>query len=359
ASTENSAYQKTKNPVDPGRVPGGSSGGSAAAVAGGMAVWALGSDTGGSIRQPASFCGIVGLKPTYGRVSRHGLIAMASSLDQIGPIAETVEDAAIILSRISGEDNMDATSAESGGKSYEDFLIGDIKGAVIGVPKEYFGNDLDEKIKNISFEALKKFKELGAVIKEIEIPAVEYALPVYYIIVPSEVSSNMARYDGIRYGLSVDNNEKSGINPGNLLETYLDTRQVGLGDEVKRRIMLGTYTLSAGYYDAYYKKAQKVRNLLKKDFEEIFKKVDFIFSPTAPEPAFKFGDKTDDPLKMYLSDVYTVVANLIGVPAISFPIGSIEENGKNLPVGGQIMGRWFDEEGILNLAHTFEINKKK
>ncbi|MDX9855377.1 MAG: Asp-tRNA(Asn)/Glu-tRNA(Gln) amidotransferase subunit GatA, partial [Candidatus Moranbacteria bacterium] len=325
ASTENSAYQKTKNPVDPGRVPGGSSGGSAAAVAGGMAVWALGSDTGGSIRQPASFCGIVGLKPTYGRVSRHGLIAMASSLDQIGPIAQTVEDAAIILSRISGEDNMDATSAESGGKSYEDFLSGDIRGAVIGVPKEYFGNDLDEKIKNISFEALKKFKELGAKIKEIEIPAVEHALPVYYIIVPSEVSSNMARYDGIRYGLSVDNKEKSEINPGNLLETYLDTRQVGLGDEVKRRIMLGTYTLSAGYYDAYYKKAQKVRNLLKKNFEEIFKKVDFIFSPTAPEPAFKFGDKTDDPLKMYLSDVYTVVANLIGVPAISFPIGSIEE----------------------------------
>ncbi|MFA6790245.1 MAG: amidase family protein, partial [Parcubacteria group bacterium] len=254
---------------------------------------------------------------------------------------------------------MDATSAESGGKSYEDFLSGDIRGAVIGVPKEYFGNDLDEKIKNISFEALKKFKELGAKIKEIEIPAVEHALPVYYIIVPSEVSSNMARYDGIRYGLSVDNKEKSEINPGNLLETYLDTRQVGLGDEVKRRIMLGTYTLSAGYYDAYYKKAQKVRNLLKKNFEEIFKKVDFIFSPTAPEPAFKFGDKTDDPLKMYLSDVYTVVANLIGVPAISFPIGSIEENGKNLPVGGQIMGRWFDEEGILNLAHTFEINKKK
>ena len=359
ASTENSAYQKTKNPVDLERVPGGSSGGSAAAVAKGMAPCALGSDTGGSVRQPAAFCGLVGLKPTYGRVSRHGLMAMASSLEQIAPIAKTTEDVAIILSRIAGRDKMDATSAKSGGKNYEDFLNGKIKDVTIGVPKEYFGDDLDKKIKDIAFEALEKFKKLGAKIEGIKLPNTQYALPVYYIIVPSEVSSNMARYDGIRYGMSVDDKEKSEVNTGNLLETYLDSREIGLGDEVKRRTMLGTYTLSAGYYDAYYKKAQKVRNLLKKDFEKIFKKVDFIFSPTAPEPPFKFGDKTDDPLKMYLSDIYTVTANLIGVPAISFPIGSIEEGNKNLPVGGQLMGKWFDEEGLLNMAHTFEINNKK
>ncbi len=359
ASTENSGYQKTKNPIDTERVPGGSSGGSAAAIASEMAPCALGSDTGGSIRQPAAFCGIVGLKPTYGRVSRHGLMAMASSLEQIGPIANTVEDVAIILSRIAGRDKMDATSAKSGGKNYEDFLSGDIKGKTIGVPKEYFGDDLNEEIKELAFGALEKFKKLGAKIKGIEIPNTKYALPVYYIIVPSEVSSNMARFDGIRYGLSIDDKEKSEINTGNLLETYLDTREVGFGDEVKRRIMLGTYALSAGYYDAYYKKAQKVRNLLKKDFEKIFEEVDFIFSPTAPETAFKFGEKSDDPLKMYLSDVYTVTANLIGVPAISFPIGSVKKEGKSLPVGGQLMGRWFDEENLLNMAHTFEINNKK
>ena len=354
ASTENSAYQKTKNPVDTTRVPGGSSGGSAAAVAGDMAVYALGSDTGGSIRQPASFCGVVGLKPTYGRVSRHGLIAMASSLDQIGPITHNVEDAAIVLSRIAGQDKKDATSAQSGGKFYEDYLQGEIKGMKIGVPKEYFTHGLDEEIKNISFEALEKFKSLGAELVEINLPHSDYALAVYYIIVTSEVSSNLARFDGIRYGLSIDDQKESRIGNGNLLETYLDTRQIGLGDEVKRRIMLGTYALSAGYYDAYYKKAQKVRRLLRQDFEEAFKKVDVIFSPTAPEVAFKFGEKTLDPLQMYLSDIYTVTANLIGAPAISFPVGNVEKDGVSLPVGGQLTGKWFGEEELLNAAYSFE-----
>ncbi|MGW8185189.1 MAG: Asp-tRNA(Asn)/Glu-tRNA(Gln) amidotransferase subunit GatA [Candidatus Moraniibacteriota bacterium] len=356
ASTESSAYQKTKNPHDLSRVPGGSSGGSAAAVAGDMAVYTLGSDTGGSVRQPASFCGVVGLKPTYGRVSRHGLLAMASSLDQIGPMTKTVEDAAIVLSRIAGRDKKDATSAKSGGKLYEDYLRGNIRGMRIGVPKEYFNNGLDPEIREIAIGALEKFKKLGATLVEISLPYSEYALPVYYIIVPCEVSSNMARFDGIRYGLSIDDQEKSKIGGGNLLETYLDTREIGFGAEVKRRIMLGTYALSAGYYDAYYKKAQKVRRLLRQDFEEAFRSVDLIFSPTAPESAFKVGEKTVDPLQMYLSDIYTVTANLVGVPAISFPIGMVMRDGKKLPIGGQLMGRWFGEEELLNAAHTFEIN---
>lgn len=356
ASTESSAYQKTKNPHDLSRVPGGSSGGSAAAVAGDMAVYTLGSDTGGSVRQPASFCGVVGLKPTYGRVSRHGLLAMASSLDQIGPITKTVEDAAIVLSRIAGRDKKDATSAKSGGKLYEDYLRGDIKGMKIGVPKEYFNSGLDPEIRETAIGALEKFKKLGATLVEINLPYSEYALPVYYIIVPCEVSSNMARFDGIRYGLSIDDQEKSKIGGGNLLETYLDTREIGFGAEVKRRIMLGTYALSAGYYDAYYKKAQKVRRLLRQDFEEAFKTVDLIFSPTAPEPAFKVGEKTVDPLQMYLSDIYTVTANLVGVPAISFPIGTVMRDGKDLPIGGQLMGRWFGEEELLNAAYAFEKN---
>lgn len=368
ASTENSAYQKTKNPRDIERVPGGSSGGSAAAVAGEMAVWALGSDTGGSIRQPAAFCGAVGLKPTYGRVSRYGLIAMASSLDQIGPIATSVEDTAIILSRISGYDKMDATSAESEGKFYEDYLTGEMggKGKIkIGVPKEFL-EGLDEKIKVVFEKAVEKFKKLGAEIKEISLPHSQYALPAYYIIVPSEVSSNLARFDGIKYGLRADDKADSNADLSELsktlLETYLDTRKYGFGEEVKRRIMLGTYALSAGYYDAYYKKAQKVRALIRKDFEKAYNEVDLIFSPTAPETAFKFGEKTGDPLKMYLSDIYTVTANLAGVPAISFPIGEIKgemgekSTSRRMPVGGQLMGKWFDEENLLNAAHTFEIH---
>ncbi|MFA5777272.1 MAG: Asp-tRNA(Asn)/Glu-tRNA(Gln) amidotransferase subunit GatA [Parcubacteria group bacterium] len=359
SSTENSAYQITRNPNDLERVPGGSSGGSAAAVAGDEAVWALGSDTGGSIRQPASFCGIVGLKPTYGRVSRHGLLAMASSLDQIGPLAKTVEDAAIVLSRIIGEDGKDATVASEFGKKYEDYLTGDISKIKIGVPKEYMADGMDEKVKEKFQEAVDKFKKMGAEVREISLPHSKYSLAAYYLIMPSEVSSNLARFDGIKYGFRADDQKDSDFDgiARNLFETYLDTRKYGLGKEVKRRIFLGTYALSAGYYDAYYLKAQKVRALIKKDFEETLEEVDFIFSPTTPETAFKIGEKTEDPLRMYLSDVFTISANLSGVPAISFPIGKInEEDGKELPIGGQLMGKWFDEEGILNAAHAFEIN---
>ncbi len=362
SSTESSAYQITKNPNDLERVPGGSSGGSAAAVAGGEAVWALGSDTGGSIRQPASFCGIVGLKPTYGRISRHGLLAMASSLDQIGPLTKTVEDSAIVLSGIIGGDEKDATTAVEFGKKYEDYLTGDISGLKIGIPKEYLSDGIDEKIKEKFEEAVLKFKKLGAEIKEISLPHSKYSLSTYYLIMPSEVSSNLARFDGIKYGFRADDKKDSDFDGilKNLFETYLDTRKYGFGEEVKRRIILGTYALSAGYYDAYYLKAQKVRALIKKDFEEAFNPsadgVDLIFSPTAPETAFKVGEKTSDPLKMYLSDIFTIAANLTGVPAISFPIGNINENGKDLSIGGQLQGKWFDEEGILNAAHTFEIN---
>ncbi|MEI7891391.1 MAG: Asp-tRNA(Asn)/Glu-tRNA(Gln) amidotransferase subunit GatA [bacterium] len=358
SSTENSAYQISKNPVDTLRVAGGSSGGSVAAVAAKEAVWSLGTDTGGSIRQPASFCGVVGLKPTYGRVSRSGAVAMASSLDQIGPIANTVEDCAIILSRIAGQDLLDATSAKSGDKNFEDYLNGEIAGKTIGVPKEYL-EGLDGEIKIIFDASLEKFKKLGAKVEEISLPHSKYALATYYIIMTSEVSSNLAKFDGIKFGLRVndelDSKGQSSALPKKLIETYLDTRRIGFGDEVKRRIMLGTYALSAGYYDAYYLKAQKVRALIRKDFENAYKKVDFIFSPTAPEVSFKIGEKTKDPLKMYLSDIYTITANLAGVPAISFPIGAIATEGKDLPVGGQLMGKWFDEEGLLNMAHTWEI----
>ncbi|MDO8566147.1 MAG: Asp-tRNA(Asn)/Glu-tRNA(Gln) amidotransferase subunit GatA [Candidatus Moranbacteria bacterium] len=359
SSTENSAYRKTKNPVDISRVPGGSSGGSAAAVAGGEAVWALGSDTGGSIRQPASFCGVVGLKPTYGRVSRFGLIAMASSLDQIGPFGESVEDVAIVFSRIAGFDKKDATTAPSGNdKPFEEYLTGDITGLSIGIPKEYFSESLDPRVRAITDKAIERFTSLGVIVKEISLPHSEYALPVYYIIMPCEVSSNLARFDGIKYGMRVNDVKDSLAHTNALLETYLDTRRVGFGTEVKRRVMLGTYALSAGYYDAYYLKAQKVRALIKQDFEEAFKQVDLIFSPTTPEPAFRFGEKGDDPLKMYLSDIYTVTANLAGVPAISFPMGTIEKGDKALPIGGQLSAKWFDEETLLRAADAFEKSLK-
>lgn len=360
SSTENSAYGPTKNPIDFERVSGGTSGGSAAAVAADMAPWTLGTDTGGSSRQPASFCGVVGLKPTYGRVSRYGVMAAASSLEQVGVITKTSEDAAIVLSVISGEDKMDATCAKSPAKDYTRYLTENVKGVKIGIVKEHF-EGLSEDIKKLINDAIEKYKKLGVNVVEIELPNTKYALPSYYIINFSEISSNLARFDGIKYGMSINDQKDTDfeINTENrkLLETYLDTRKYGFGDEVKRRIMLGTYALSAGYYDAYYKKAQKVRALIRDDFEKAFEKVDFIFSPTAPEAAFKLGAKTDDPMKMYLSDIYTITANLAGVPAISFPIGTISEDGKQLPIGGQLMGRWFDEEGLLNAAYTFEINK--
>ncbi len=361
SSTENSAYQLTRNPIDLSRVPGGSSGGSAAAVAGGEAVWSLGTDTGGSIRQPASFCGVVGLKPTYGRVSRYGAIAMASSLDQIGPFTKTVEDAAIVLSAIAGEDPLDATSAKSSDKKFEDYLTGEIAGKVIGVPKEYV-EKLEGEILEVFEKSVEKFKALGAKIETISLPHTQYALPVYYILMTSEVSSNLAKFDGVKFGMRADDLLDSGVSdnelPKNLLETYLDTRKIGFGDEVKRRIMLGTYALSAGYYDAYYLKAQKVRALIRRDFEKAYEKVDLIYCPTCPEVAFKFGEKTTDPLKMYLSDIFTISVNLAGVPAISFPIGFLEIEGKKLPIGGQLIGKWFDEEGILNAADAFERNRE-
>ena len=356
SSTENSAYQVTKNPHDTARVPGGSSGGSATAVAADACVWALGSDTGGSIRQPASFCGVVGLKPTYGLVSRFGLIAMASSLDQIGPIAKNVEDTAIILTRIAGHDRKDSTTVKSSDTVYDNFLSGDIKGARIGVPKEYFAEGgLDPEVKNIIEEAIKKYEKLGAKIIEINLPSGEYALATYYVIMPSEVSSNLARFDGIRYGKSIEKDIKINENV-TLKDIYFKSRAKYLGKEVKRRIMLGTYALSAGYYDQYYLKAQKVRALIKKEFEEIFEKVDIILGPTAPTPAFKIGEKTENPLEMYLSDVYTVTANIAGIPAISVPCGTIRVEGKDLPVGLQLMGKWFDEKKLLNAAYSFETN---
>ncbi|MEK7598193.1 MAG: Asp-tRNA(Asn)/Glu-tRNA(Gln) amidotransferase subunit GatA [Patescibacteria group bacterium] len=357
SSTETSAYGPTKNPIDLERVPGGSSGGSAVAIAADEAVWALGSDTGGSIRQPAALCGVVGLKPTYGRVSRYGLLAMASSLDQIGPITKTVEDAAIILSEIAGQDLMDATSARSSGKRYENYLTGEVKGLRIGIVREYLDN-LKADARKLMEKAIETYKNMGAEIKKIELPYAKYSLPVYYIIMPCEVSSNLARFDGIKYGMRADDQKDTPIDfeekNRTLLETYLDSRRYGFGPEVKRRIMLGTYALSSGYYDAYYLHAQKVRALIKKDFEKTFEEIDLILTPTTPAPAFKLGEKNDDPLEMYLSDVFTVTANIVGVPAISIPCGTIKEGGKDLPFGLQLMAKWFDEENLLRAAHAYE-----
>lgn len=356
SSTENSAYQVTKNPYDKLRVPGGSSGGSAAAVAADECVWALGSDTGGSIRQPASFCGVVGLKPTYGLVSRYGLIAMASSFDQIGPIAKTVEDAAIVLSRIAGKDRFDSTTMPTTERNYEDILGGaDLSGLKIGVPKEYFATGgLDKKVEQKIKEAIEKYEKIGAKIVDISLPSTDYALATYYVIMPCEVSSNLARFDGIRYGQSVNVESENTEVDYSLWDIYLKTRAKYLGREVKRRIMLGTYALSAGYYDQYYLKAQKVRTLVKKEFKNAFKKVDLILGPTSPTLAFRIGEKTVDPLEMYLADIYTVTANIAGLPAISLPCGTIKEDGKNLPVGLQLTGKWFDEETLLNAAFVFE-----
>lgn len=354
SSTENSAFGPTKNPHDTSRVPGGSSGGSAAAVAANLAVAALGSDTGGSIRQPASFCGTVGLKPTYGAVSRHGLIAMASSLDQIGPLTKTVEDAAILFEAMAGKDEFDATST---GTDKSDFQreVG-LPNIRVGLPKEYFGSGLDPEVEKIIKSAIKKLEDAGAIIKEISLAHSEYALPTYYIVVPSEVSANLARYDGIRYGASATSNLQPPTS--NLYDVYAQTRAEGLGAEVKRRIMLGTYALSAGYYDAYYLKAQKVRRLIRDDFEGALKEVDVIVGPTTPTPAFKFGERSDDPIQMYLADIYTVAVNLAGVPGISIPAGFVSIRGaartpaaeNQLPVGLQLVGGWFEENKLLKIA---------
>ncbi len=345
SSTENSAFGVTKNPHDLSRVPGGSSGGSAAAVAADLAVFALGSDTGGSIRQPASLCGVVGLKPTYGRVSRHGLIALASSLDQIGPITKNVYDSALVLGAIAGHDIFDSTTVPSDVPDYTKNLDKDIKGLRIGVPKEFFGEGLEDEVNQKVQESISKLKDMGCDIVDISLPHAKYALAAYYIIVPCEASANLARLDGIRYG-------HSSKEAKTLLETYLESRSEGFGAEPKRRIMLGTYALSSGYYDAYYLKAQKIRALIKKDFDDAFKKVDVIVGPTSPSVAFKIGEKASDPLSLYLSDIYTVPINLAGIPAISIPCGNGRES--NLPVGFQVIGRSFDEETVLRVSYQLE-----
>jgi len=345
SSTENSAYGVTKNPYDPTRVPGGSSGGSAAAVAADLAVFALGSDTGGSIRQPASLCGVVGLKPTYGRVSRHGLIALASSLDQIGPITKNVYDSALVLGAIAGHDIFDSTTVPEVVPDYTKNLGKDIKGLRVGVPKEFFGEGLEDEVNEKVQESISKLKNLGCEIVDISLPHAKYALAAYYIIVPCEASANLARFDGIRYG-------HSSKEAKTLLDTYLESRSEGFGAEPKRRIMLGTYALSSGYYDAYYLKAQKIRALIKKDFDDAFKKVDIIVGPTSPSVAFKIGEKASDPLSLYLSDIYTVPINLVGIPALSLPCGNGRES--NLPVGFQVIGRPFDEETVLRVSYQLE-----
>jgi aspartyl-tRNA(Asn)/glutamyl-tRNA(Gln) amidotransferase subunit A len=350
SSTENSAFKKTKNPYDLERVPGGSSGGSAAAVASGMCLGALGSDTGGSIRQPAGFCGAVGLKPTYGAVSRSGLIAMSSSLDQIGPITKTVEDAGILFREISGQDELDSTSVET--KYGHELLnpeLEEIKKLKIGIPKEFFGEGLSKETGIAVESAINALKSLGMEIREISLPSVKYALSCYYIIMPAEVSSNLARFDGIRYGKAAE-----GKREANLKDIYFKTRGEGFGDEVKRRIILGTFVLSSGYYDAYYNKAQKVRRLIKDDFDRAFREVDVILAPVSPTPAFKIGEKTDDPMQMYLSDIFTIPANLAGLPAISIPVKKYKISDKELPIGFQLIGRPFQEADILGIGRCYE-----
>ncbi|MDO8676144.1 MAG: Asp-tRNA(Asn)/Glu-tRNA(Gln) amidotransferase subunit GatA [Candidatus Azambacteria bacterium] len=368
SSTENSGFGPTKNPVDLDRVPGGSSGGSAAAVKAGFCVYALGSDTGGSIRQPASFCGVVGFKPTYGAVSRHGLIALASSLDQIGPITKNVEDAATVFGAIRGGDELDSTSVH---RDYEDFAKPlDIEELKIGVPREYFTHGLDKEIEKNIKNVIFKLEKEGAKVEEISLPYSDFALATYYIIMPAEASANLARYDGMKYGFSrlrasfaeVASATKAEQGFGgqakiqNLLDTYLESRGEGFGAEVRRRIMLGTYILSHGYYEAYYKRAQKVRRLIKNEFDNVFKSVDVVLTPTTPSTAFKFGEKTQDPLSMYLADIYTVSVNLIGAPAISLPSGEVG----GLPVGLQLIGKNFDDVRLLRIAKFIEtiINEK-
>jgi aspartyl-tRNA(Asn)/glutamyl-tRNA(Gln) amidotransferase subunit A len=345
SSTENSGFFPTRNPWDLGRVPGGSSGGSAAAVAACEVPIALGSDTGGSIRQPASFCGVVGLKPTYGRVSRYGLVAFASSLDQIGPIARTVSDCALALQVIAGHDPRDATSVPLPVPNYLDALVPDLKGIRLGKPVEYFGEGIDPQVRECVERAIEVMVGLGAECEEVSLPHTEYALPVYYIIAPSECSSNLARYDGVKYGFRTEDDV-------DMITMMERTRDQGFGAEVKRRIMLGTYALSAGYYDAYYLKAQKVRTLIKRDFDRAWEKVDVLVTPTSPTVAFEFGARTADPLQMYAADVCTIPVNLAGLPGISVPCGFVD----GLPVGLQIIGKAFDEETILRVAYAYEQN---
>ena len=344
SSTENSYFKKTKNPYDLTRVPGGSSGGSAAAVSADMAMYTLGSDTGGSIRQPASFCGVVGLKPTYGLVSRFGLVAFASSLDQIGPLTKDVKDAALVLNLISGHDPMDSTSLDMGNVDYTAGIDKDIKGLKIGVANEYLGDGVDEDVKARLIDAIKVYESLGAQIDYFDMSASKYALPAYYIISSAEASSNLARYDGVKYGYRTEEFE-------DLIDMYKKTRSEGFGKEVKRRIMLGTYALSSGYYDAYYKKAQQVRTVIRNDFENAFKKYDVIMTPTSPITSFKIGEKMADPMQMYLADICTVSINIAGLPAISIPCG-FDKN--NLPVGLQLIGNSFAEKTILNAAYAYE-----
>lgn len=343
SSTENSALGITLNPWDVTTVPGGSSGGSAAAVAAGEAAFTLGSDTGGSVRQPAALCGVVGLKPTYGRVSRFGLIAFASSLDQIGPLTRTVEDNALVLSVIAGHDPLDSTSAATPVPSYSDMLREDIRGLRVGVPKEYFVEGMESGVESTVRTAIAQMESLGAELVPVSLPSTEYALATYYIVAPAEVSSNLSRYDGVKYGFR----SKQG---DDLIETYLSTRDQGFGPEVKRRIMIGTYALSSGYYNAYYLKAQKVRTLIKAEFDAVFEQCDVLASPTSPTVAFKLGSRTNDPLSMYLSDVFTIPANMAGIPGISIPCGF----SGGLPVGLQLLGPAFGEAMLLRVAHAYE-----
>ena len=348
SSNENSAYGLVKNPVNPEYVPGGSSGGSAAAVAANLAMAALGTDTGGSIRQPAALCGVVGIKPTYGRVSRFGLVAFASSLDQVGPLTNSVEDAARLLEVISGHDERDSTSASVPVAEFSKLLNSDIKGKIIGLPKEYLSDGVQNEIRAAIAVAKDHLQSAGAVIKEVSLPHTQYAIATYYIICTAEASSNLARYDGARYG-------QRSPQAKSLEEMYVKSRSAGFGTEVKRRIMLGTYVLSAGYYDAYYRRAQKVRTLIRRDFEQAFTECDVLLAPTTPTTAFKLGAKTADPLEMYLADIFTVSSNLAGIPALSLPAG-VDANG--LPIGLQIIGKAFDEKSILQVAHFLESNSR-
>ncbi len=348
SSTENSAFQKTHNPWNLKKVPGGSSGGSATAVAANMVPWALGSDTGGSVRQPASLCGIVGLKPTYGLISRYGLVAYASSLDQIGTFTKDVEDCALLLNVIAGKDERDTTSVKIENKDYVKALKNNVKGLRIGVPKEYFGEGINPEVRETIEKAIMEYKELGAIVEECSIPIADYTLATYYIISCAEASSNLGRFDGIRYGYRTPNYES-------LEDIFINSRTEGFGDEVKRRIILGTYVLSSGYYDAYYKKAQQVRTLIKNEFNKIFEKYDILITPTSPTVAFDIGEKSNNPMEMYMADICTVPINVAGVPAISIPCG-VDKTG--MPIGMQIIGKHFSEETILNAAYTYEQKTK-